>query len=58
MKAARLYAREDLRVEEPPEPVVGPGEVKLRNAYAGSAGPTFMSTSIPSWSAGARNHTR
>ncbi len=30
MRAARLHAREDLRVEEVPVPAVGPGEVLLR----------------------------
>src|SRR5438876_5138572 len=38
MIAARLYAREDLRLEEVPEPTPGPGEVKLRVAYAGLCG--------------------
>jgi L-iditol 2-dehydrogenase len=30
MKALRFYAPEDVRLEEVPEPVCGPGEVKLR----------------------------
>ncbi|QLJ04022.1 2,3-butanediol dehydrogenase [Streptomyces sp. NEAU-sy36] len=38
MKAARIYGKEDLRIEEVPEPTPGPGEVKLRNAYAGICG--------------------
>ncbi|CAL9280069.1 2,3-butanediol dehydrogenase [Streptomyces sp. SudanB182_2057] len=38
MKAARFYGKEDLRIEEVPEPVPGPGQVKLRNAYAGICG--------------------
>lgn len=38
MKAARFHAKEDLRVEEVPEPSPGPGQVKLRNAYAGICG--------------------
>ncbi|MFE6996733.1 alcohol dehydrogenase catalytic domain-containing protein [Microbacterium sp. NPDC057659] len=38
MRAARFYGKEDLRVEEVPEPSPGPGQVKLRNAYAGICG--------------------
>ncbi|PFG42604.1 (R,R)-butanediol dehydrogenase/meso-butanediol dehydrogenase/diacetyl reductase [Isoptericola jiangsuensis] len=38
MKAAVLHAQEDLRVEDVPEPTVKPGQVKLRNAYAGICG--------------------
>ncbi|MFJ4705652.1 2,3-butanediol dehydrogenase [Streptomyces anulatus] len=38
MKAARFYGREDLRIEEVPEPVPGPGQVKLRNVFAGICG--------------------
>ncbi|MGW8483156.1 2,3-butanediol dehydrogenase [Microbacterium sp. NPDC055903] len=38
MKAAVFHAQEDLRVEEVTEPSPGPGEVKLRNAYAGICG--------------------
>ncbi|MEU2509263.1 alcohol dehydrogenase catalytic domain-containing protein [Streptomyces sp. NPDC007863] len=38
MKAARFHSREDLRIEEVPEPAPGPGQVKLRNAYAGICG--------------------
>ncbi|OHV06211.1 alcohol dehydrogenase catalytic domain-containing protein [Mycobacterium talmoniae] len=38
MKAARLYGKEDLRIEEVPEPTPGPGQVKLRNEYTGICG--------------------
>jgi (R,R)-butanediol dehydrogenase/meso-butanediol dehydrogenase/diacetyl reductase len=38
MKAAMLYGREDLRIEDIPEPTVGPGQVKLRNGYVGICG--------------------
>ncbi|MCI2266020.1 2,3-butanediol dehydrogenase [Sediminivirga luteola] len=38
MKAALFYKKEDVRVEEVPEPSPGPGQVKLRNAYAGICG--------------------
>ncbi|WP_031466297.1 zinc-binding dehydrogenase [Sciscionella sediminilitoris] len=38
MKAARFHGKEDLRIEEVPEPSPGPGQVKLRNAYAGICG--------------------
>lgn len=38
MKAARFYGKEDLRVEEVQELSPGPGEVRLRNAYAGICG--------------------
>jgi (R,R)-butanediol dehydrogenase/meso-butanediol dehydrogenase/diacetyl reductase len=38
MKAARYYARQDIRVEDVPEPEPGRGEVKLRNAFAGICG--------------------
>lgn len=39
MKAALFYGKEDLRVEEVPESgSPGPGQVKLRNAYAGICG--------------------
>lgn len=38
MRAARFYGKEDLRVEEMPEPTPGPGQVKLRNAFAGVCG--------------------
>ena len=38
MKAARFHAKEDLRIEEVPDPAPGPGQVKLRNAFAGICG--------------------
>lgn len=38
MKAARFHGKEDLRIDEVPEPSPGPGQVKLRNAYAGICG--------------------
>lgn len=38
MKAAVFHGKEDLRVEEAAEPTAGPGEVKLRNAFAGICG--------------------
>ncbi|WP_344341540.1 alcohol dehydrogenase catalytic domain-containing protein, partial [Streptomyces rhizosphaericus] len=38
MRAARFYGKEDLRIEDVPEPAPGPGEVKLRNAYTGICG--------------------
>lgn len=38
MKAALFHAKEDLRVEDVPEPTPGPGQVKLRNAFAGICG--------------------
>lgn len=38
MKAALFHGKEDLRIEEVPEPAPGPGQVKLRNAYAGICG--------------------
>jgi (R,R)-butanediol dehydrogenase/meso-butanediol dehydrogenase/diacetyl reductase len=38
MKAAQFYGKEDLRVEDVPEPTPGPGQVKLRNAYSGICG--------------------
>ena len=38
MKAALFHAKEDLRIEEVPEPSPGPGEVKLQNAFAGICG--------------------
>ncbi|AHH19172.1 putative zinc-binding alcohol dehydrogenase [Nocardia nova SH22a] len=38
MKAALFYGKEDVRVEEVPEPGPGPGQVKLRNAYSGICG--------------------
>jgi (R,R)-butanediol dehydrogenase/meso-butanediol dehydrogenase/diacetyl reductase len=38
MRAAVYYGREDVRVEEAPEPVAGAGEVKLRIGYNGLCG--------------------
>lgn len=38
MKVAKLYAQEDLRIEDAPEPAPGRGEVKIRNAYTGICG--------------------
>lgn len=38
MKAALFHAKEDLRVEDVPDPTPGPGQVKLRNAFAGICG--------------------
>ncbi|OMB87181.1 alcohol dehydrogenase catalytic domain-containing protein [Mycolicibacterium conceptionense] len=51
MKAAQLYGKEDLRVEEVSEPTPGPGQVKLRNAYSGICGSDlhyyFLPESLP-----------
>lgn len=51
MRAARFYGKEDLRIEEAPNPAPGPGQVKLRNAYAGICGSDlhifFYPESIP-----------
>lgn len=38
MKAATFYGKEDLRVEDAPEPKPRPGEVKIRNAFTGICG--------------------
>lgn len=38
MKAARYYARGDVRIEDIPEPTVGPGEVGIDIAYCGICG--------------------
>lgn len=38
MKAAVQYAPHDVRVEDVPEPTPGPGEIKVRIAYAGVCG--------------------
>ncbi len=38
MRAAVFHAKEDLRIEEVDEPTPGPGQVKIRNAYAGICG--------------------
>lgn len=33
MKAVRFHAKEDLRFEDIPEPVCGPGQVKVKPAW-------------------------
>lgn len=38
MKAARYYGRGDIRIEDVPEPTVGPGEVGVDVAYCGICG--------------------
>ena len=38
MKAARFHAREDLRIEEIPEPGLRPGAVKIAVAWCGICG--------------------
>lgn len=38
MRAAIYYGRQDLRLESAPEPVAGPGDVKLRVLYNGICG--------------------
>lgn len=38
MRAAVFHSKEDLRIEDAPEPSPGPGQVKLRNAYSGICG--------------------
>ncbi|BDZ65500.1 2,3-butanediol dehydrogenase [Agromyces mangrovi Wang et al. 2018] len=38
MRAAVFHAQEDLRIEDVAEPTPGPGQVKLKNAYAGICG--------------------
>src|SRR5947207_13987179 len=38
MRAAVFHGRQDLRLEDVPEPRVGPGEVKLRVRYNGICG--------------------
>ena len=38
MRAARFHGREDLRIEDLPDPEAGPGEVLLRPAYTGICG--------------------
>ena len=38
MRAARFHGREDVRIEDVAEPSPAPGQVKLRNAYAGICG--------------------
>jgi (R,R)-butanediol dehydrogenase/meso-butanediol dehydrogenase/diacetyl reductase len=64
VRAAVYYGREDLRVEDVPEPAAGPGEVKLRVLYAGIcgsdlheyyAGPVFTRADEPHPVTGVRN---
>jgi len=38
MKACRFHGKEDLRVEEVPEPTCGKGQVKVRPAWCGICG--------------------
>ncbi|MGW5385305.1 2,3-butanediol dehydrogenase [Nocardia sp. NPDC003963] len=38
MKAARFHGRCDVRIEDIDDPVPAPGEIKIRNAYAGICG--------------------
>jgi len=38
MKAAQFHAKEDLRIDEVPEPSPAAGQVKLQNAFAGICG--------------------
>jgi (R,R)-butanediol dehydrogenase / meso-butanediol dehydrogenase / diacetyl reductase len=38
VRAALYYGRQDLRLEAVPEPVAGPGDVKLRVLYNGICG--------------------
>lgn len=38
VRAVRFHGREDLRIEEVPEPAPGPGEVVLENAFTGVCG--------------------
>ena len=38
MRAAVFYGRQDLRLEDVPEPVTGPGDIKLRVLYNGICG--------------------
>ena len=56
MRAARFHGREDVRLEEVPEPEARPGEVKLRVLYAGICdtdvhevyeGPLFTPGDVP-----------
>lgn len=35
MKAVRFHGKEDLRFEDIPEPLVGPGQVKVKPAWCG-----------------------
>jgi (R,R)-butanediol dehydrogenase/meso-butanediol dehydrogenase/diacetyl reductase len=56
MRAARYHGREDLRLETVPEPITGPGDVKLAVRFAGIcgsdlheyyAGPVFTRADTP-----------
>jgi len=38
MRAARYHGREDVRIEDIPEPVCGPGQVKVKPAFVGICG--------------------
>ncbi|CAM1501354.1 Fc.00g105160.m01.CDS01 [Cosmosporella sp. VM-42] len=38
MKAARYYGKEDIRIEQIPEPSVGSGQIKIAPAYVGICG--------------------
>lgn len=38
MRAARFYNNSDIRIEEVPEPIVGPGEVGIKVAWCGICG--------------------
>ncbi|MEU7814982.1 alcohol dehydrogenase catalytic domain-containing protein [Pseudonocardia sp. NPDC049154] len=38
MRAARFHARQDVRIDDVPEPAPGPGQVLLRPGYAGICG--------------------
>ena len=38
MRAARIHGKQDLRIEEVPTPVPGPGQVRIRPAYVGICG--------------------
>ncbi|RTE80797.1 hypothetical protein BHE90_004689 [Fusarium euwallaceae] len=53
MRAARYYGKGDIRIEEIPEPAVGPGQIKIAPAFVGICGtdlheylggPTFCPT--------------
>jgi threonine dehydrogenase-like Zn-dependent dehydrogenase len=38
MKAVQFHGKEDIRVNEVPLPVVGPGHVRIRPAFVGICG--------------------
>ncbi|KAF2666404.1 GroES-like protein [Microthyrium microscopicum] len=38
MRAARYYGKEDIRIEEIPEPKLGPGQIKIAPAFVGICG--------------------